>query len=960
MGVLPSRRLPAALLVRALLGCAGCVGCSEGGGALGGADGGAPDGPPADGDLGDGDGGGGGGVRTVERSCQGFRLRVSVLDDDTVRLHYLHRDTEQPDRGWFTDSGAFPGPSGLVVEEGPDRLRLTTAQIVLEVSGPACAVTVREAGADPSQSRVLWEDGGSFSATPMGAVSLAGTLAPGEHVYGLGEKTGAADRRGRRFQQWTSDPIWTDPQRRYTPESEPLYQAHPFLISLDDGRAKGAFLASSWRSSFDVGAADPARLALGADGGDLDLFLFFGPSPARVLEQYTRLVGRTPLPPRWALGYHQSRWSYAPASRLTQIADGFRQRGLPCDGLWLDIDYMRGFRSFTWDPVGFPDPSGLDAQLEGNGFKLTTIIDPGIKRDPGGGYAVFDDGLAGSHFVADGSGGSPFVGQVWPGAAVFPDFTRAATRSWWSGLLGGLLDHGVRGVWIDMNEPTSWTAAGIPPELPFDGDGQPATHAEVHNVYALLMARATWEGERARRPDRRPFVLTRAGFAGIQRFAAVWTGDAESTWAHLAMVAPMLQGLSVSGVPFVGSDVGGFSGGPGAELYGRWFELGTFSPFFRTHVQTGAPDQEPWAFGPEVESLAARQLALRYTLLPYLYGAFDEAARLGTPIVRPLWYELPADAGAPAHEDEFFFGPHLLVAPVTTAGAVSRPVYLPAGVFYDYYSGAASTGPAMIEASAPLGRIPLFVRAGAVIATQEPLHWVGERVLDTQTLEIFPGPPGTMQETTLYDDDGDGFAYQSGAYTRSTATVATSAVGTRVTLGSRQGAGAGSVRTLVLRVHGLALSPTAVRLDGTPVDAAWDEASRTVRVMTDASASGHQLEVDFDAGQLPAARPVDLEFMVALPPGTPAGTVYLATSARGWTPDGLALMPSADGTSASGRLTVPEGTLVLYKYTRGAWGAVEASGGCADLANRTLLAGWASGGSIARSDTVAAWRDRCP
>ena len=358
---------------------------------------------------------------------------------------------------------------------------------------------------------------------------------------------------------------------------------------------------------------------------------------------------------------------------------------------------MRGFRSFTWDGSRFPDPPKLLADLAKDGFKVVTIIDPGIKHDPNAGYTVYDDGVSGGHFVKRGDG-SLYLGQVWPGEAVFPDFTRPATRAWWSGLVGELVKTGVRGVWIDMNEPTSWTPGGFPDDVRFDGEGQPTDHREAHNVYALQMARATREGQTAARP----FVLTRAGFAGIQRFAAVWTGDMESSWEHLAMAPAMLLGLGLSGVPWVGTDVGGYSGGPGGELYARWLQLGSVSPFFRTHSQTGSPPQEPWAFGVELEAVNRRQLELRYRLLPYLYSLAREASTKGTPPLRPLLYEFAADPQTHAIGDELLLGPWLLAAPVLEAGKRTRQLYLPPGRWYDYWSRAVLEGGKQVTVAAPL------------------------------------------------------------------------------------------------------------------------------------------------------------------------------------------------------------------------------------------------------------------
>jgi alpha-glucosidase len=889
-------------------------------------------------------------TRAFERSCSaGVRLHVDVLDDAVVRFHYIRGDAPQAERGWFADFGAFAGPTALAVHEQGPALRLETAALVVVVDAQ-CEVRIED-----HADHLLWQDlpGGGFRAGADGSVELARKLAPGERVYGLGEKTGAGDRRGRRLVEWNSDPVWTDAEHQYRTVTDPLYQSHPFLIAVAEGRASASFLANSRRSWFDVGASDPDVLRFGAQGGDLDHVFVYGPAPADVLERFTRLTGRASMPPVWALGYHQSRWSYAPAARVNAIADGFRARLLPCDGLWLDIDYMRDHRSFTWDPVGFPMPESLIAGWGDKGFKLTAILDPGIKRDPDAGYDVYDEGVAGGHFLMT-MAGEPFVGKVWPGDAVFPDFSRAQTRGFWGVHVAAMARTGLRGFWIDMNEPTSWTDEGVPSTLPADGDGVPTTMAELHNVYALLMARATFEGALLAHPDTRPFVLTRAGFTGVQRYAAVWTGDVQSTWEHLSMVPAMLAGLGVSGVPFVGSDVGGFSGGPTAELYGRWFEMGTVSPFFRSHVQTGAPDQEPWAFGAEIEARAHELLGLRYRLMPYLYAAFDRAHRQGTPILRPIWFELPDESG---HDDELFLGDSLLVAPVLTEGATTRDVYLPAGTYYDFWSGAAYAGPAHVTVSSPLGRIPLFVRAGAVLPTSESVQYVGAGGVAVSALEVYPGPAGTRARSIVYQDDGDSLGYTRGEFARTAIDVAVTPAGMTLDVAPQEGDFAAPEHAALLRVH-LGTTPSAV-LDGdAPADWRWDADTRTAVVRLRAGLTPRRLTLDFDATQLPAPREVAVRFEVVVPGSTP-GPVYLATSLLGWRPDGLPLHPSADGTHWTGTVRAPEGALLLYKYTRGSWGLVESDPSCVDRPNRARVAAAGGGPQDGAVDQVDAWLDRC-
>jgi alpha-glucosidase len=618
---------------------------------------------------------------------------------------------------------------------------------------------------------------------------------------------------------------------------------------------------------------------------------------------------------------------------------------------------MDGFRDFTWNASTFADPSGMLSRLGGRGFKVTAILDPGIKSEPGGQYGAYNTGLANRHFIL-GADQNPVVREVWPGAAVFPDFTRESTRQWWGDLVGEFSKIGLRGSWIDMNEPAVFTKDGFPLDARVDGDANPTTFAEVQNVYALLMARATYEGSLRAAPDRRPFILTRAGFAGIQRYAAVWTGDAQSTWDHLAMTPSMLAGMGVSGMALVGSDIGGFGGSPAPELYGRWFELGSFSPFFRSHVATGAPDQEPWSFGSEVESLARRMLALRYTLLPYWYGSLVEATHTGTPIVRPLWFEFPSDDQASRHDDEFFIGRSLLAAPVTSANVTMRDVYLPAGVFYDYYTGASYQGPATVKMPAPLGRVPLFVRAGAVLPTQDVVDYVGAPSNGTTYLDVFPGPVGSASSIELYEDDGETNAYAAGAFAKTTVTMTVTGAGISLDIASPMGAYKTAASARVVRVHGVASAPSELLVDGARVAVGYEPGTRVVTVPAQSAGAAHTVVVKYDATIPATPRQVNVDLSLALPPSTPAGDIFMGTSALAWQPDGVKL--TRTGNTASGLLTVLEGTLVKLKATRGTWATVELTASCGDLANRELVADYGATGTVAAQLSVAAWADRCP
>jgi alpha-glucosidase len=477
-----------------------------------------------------------------------------------------------------------------------------------------------------------------------------------------------------------------------------------------------------------------------------------------VLERYTELTGRIGMPPLWALGNQQSRWGYMSADDLRDVARGFRERGIPCDVLYLDIDYMDGYRVFTFDDERFPDPAALMAELAADGFRVVTIVDPGVKVDEG--YRVYVEGRERGYYCrtfAD----EEYHNVVWPGLCAFPDFTDPAVREWWGDNHAALLDLGVAGIWCDMNEPGLFVPAQstMPDDVVHPGGGKPRLHAQVHNLYGSQMAQATRDGLARLRPERRPFVISRAGFTGLQRHALQWTGDNSSWWEHLWMSVPQLQNLGLSGMAFCGVDVGGFFGDSNGELLARWTETGIFQPFLRNHSQMGTVRQEPWAFGEPWESVCRDMLRLRMRLLPYLYGLFEEAHRTGAPILRPLLFEHPDDPVTYTADDEFLFGDALLVAPITRPGVEHRHVYLPAGTWVQWWTGEVLSGPAHVLAHAPLGRPALYAKANAAIPLWPERGHTGERI-DRLTLRVFvaPGEPVTRE---LYEDAGEGYGPSS-------------------------------------------------------------------------------------------------------------------------------------------------------------------------------------------------------
>ncbi len=843
-----------------------------------------------------------------------------------------------------------PGEPGAA-NSGSRRLREKTSWAR---RGPEAAYPARVELAPPGRE-ALWKP-------PRGTARwITRRSPPQERFYGLGEKAGYdLDRRGRTWTFWNSD------HPAYGAETDPLYVSVPFFVGLREGRAYGVFMNNTHRQVLDLAASDPTRYRWEVAAGEVDQFVFAGPSIAQVLERFTALTGRPFLPPRWTLGYHQSRWSYWPDSRVIEVCEGFRERDIPADGVWLDIDHMDGFRSWTWDPVGFPDPSGLVAAVEDLGFEVTAIVDPGLKVDPD--WDVYQAGIAGGHFLA-GADGTPFVGEVWSGPAVFPDFTRAETRAWWGSLAPRLTDHGVWGLWLDMNEPASfqeehgWT---LPDDVTASGEGTGTTMAEVHNVYALAEAWATWDGARQAVPGRRPFLLTRAGFAGIQRFAAVWTGDAASSFEALRMTLPMLLGLGLSGVPFVGSDVGGWTGFASPELFARWMAVGSVSPFFRGHVQQGTPDQEPWAFGVEVEDISRIHLKQRYRWLPYLYSLMWEASRTGAPVLRPLVFEFQDDPGTWDVADEAMLGPWLLVAPAVDPGAKERSVVLPPGRFLEWRSGAVWEGPATLVADLTLQALPVYLREGGVVPGGPDLRFSDEAPLDPLTLEVFPGPRET--EVTLYEDDGVSTACESGEYAATRFRVQATATGAVLRADPRTGALVPGDRRVRVRVRPVDGEVASVVLDGSPLPPAstleeldqspegWvHDVNDRALVVVFADRAPFRLEMTYDPALEGPAPDVLVPLRVHVPAGTPhAPPVHVSTSASGWQHQPLAWSPT-DPDTAEGAVRVPRGKWFEYKYTRGSWATVEKWAGCLEATNRYHF----GQAHPVQEDVVEAWADQC-
>lgn len=764
--------------------------------------------------------------RGLLAEVHGEQFRVDVLGADLVRLKMSRGGVfdEAPTVAVCTDPLSDPAPD-FTVERDEERVRLATSALVVSLWLDPFRLDVHRLDGTAVVETAADDQGRYWAyATLNDAFTVRRRCRQEDAIFGLGEKSGHHNRQGRDFTMWNTDvlnPAATaefthgkepgDPRGdRTSVDFDPLYVTIPFFYhqSLPSGTMVGSFLDNAYRGSYEFSVPEEYRITFA--GGQYTEYVFAGPDMPRILTEYTALTGRTAPPPMWALGYHQCRWFDYTQEAVEAIGRRHRDDGIPCDALWLDIEYMDGYRVFTWNTDRFPDVPGMLRRLSDDGFRVITIVDPGVKLEAG--YDVFDDGLERDVFCRT-EGGDTYVGQVWPGNTVFPDFVTEEARAWWGELNARHVQSGLAGIWNDMNEPA--TGEISPLTMRFDRGRQ--AHERHRNQYALLMAMATTEGLRNAMPDLRTFILSRAGFAGIQRFAANWMGDNQSRWDHLWVSIPMGAGLGVSGQAFVGADVGGFAGNCSAELYLRWMQYGTLTPFCRNHSEIGNVDQYAWAWGQVIEDLVREAVRLRYRLLPYLYTAFMRASETGEPVQRPLVFDFQYDAVASELDDQYLLGGDLLVAPVVSPGATSRQVYLPTGDWYDWHTDELLTGRQFVIAPTPLDRIPLYARAGAVVPmwTDAPPSTHGYHP-ETVDLHLFVPPSDGSHSSKLAEDDGLTFALRDGACFRTTFTLTRTGADMAL-VAAVEGQGYPEFRREWFRlvVHGAA--PQTVRVDGAPV-----------------------------------------------------------------------------------------------------------------------------------------------
>ncbi|WP_282056223.1 glycoside hydrolase family 31 protein [Maribacter luteus] len=689
-------------------------------------------------------------------SENGVILQITVLRNSALRFRYATENVFEPDFSYAISEDASRGYGDLEVSEEESYYLITTTKLKVLVDKLTMRIQISDHEGNIINEDEIgfhWEENYEYGGN---TVKMSKITQNAESYFGMGDKATHSNLKGKRVNNWCMD------QYAYGKDQDPLYKAIPFYIGLHKNQAYGIFFDNTFRSYFDFAHERRNVTSFWADGGEMNYYFFYGPEMSKVVKAYTNLTGTPELPPMWAMGYHQSKWSYFPESNVKALAAKFRELRIPCDALYLDIDYMDGFRCFTWDKKKFPDPKRMMAELNEDGFKTVVMIDPGIKIDKD--YWVYQEAMEEDYFCKRGDG--PYMkGKVWPGECHFPDFTNPEVREWWAELYKEFMSElGVHAVWNDMNEPAVMEVPTktAPLDTRHNYDGHPCTHRKAHNIYGMQMVRATYEGIKKYVYPKRPFVITRAAYAGTQRYSSTWTGDNVATWEHLWLANVQVQRMCMSGMSFVGSDIGGFAEQPNGELFARWIQLGVFHPFCRVHSSGDHGDQEPWSFDTDVTDIVRKYIELRYQLLPYLYTMFWKYSKFGEPMLKPLVYFDQEDTQTHFRTDEFIFGDHILVCPVQEPNAQGRRMYIPRGKWYNYWDDNIVTGGKEQWVEADIDVIPLFIKEGAIIPKFPVQQYVGELVIEKLDLEVY-FKLGT-ESSTVYEDAQDGYDYNKGDF----------------------------------------------------------------------------------------------------------------------------------------------------------------------------------------------------
>ncbi|WP_292948917.1 glycoside hydrolase family 31 protein [Olleya sp. UBA1516] len=737
-------------------------------------------------------------------------LQLTVLRDSVLRFRYTTTGTFDNDFSYAITKYASTGYNKLEIVENDEFYIIITSKLRCEVSKKDARVSIYDAITDEliNQDEIgfHWEESYEFGGN---IVKMSKTVNERESYFGLGDKPDHLNLKGKRFQNWVTDSY------AFGKETDPIYKAIPFFTGLHHGKAYGIFFDNTFRSYFDFGQERRNVTSFWAQGGEMNYYFIYGPKMQDVVENYTDLTGKPhQLPPLWALGFHQCKWSYYPEAEVKAVTSKFRELQIPCDAIYLDIDYMDGFRCFTWNKDHFPDPKRMVKELLDDGFKTVAIIDPGIKIDNE--YSVFKEALDKDYFCKRADG--PYMkGKVWPGECYFPDFTKPEVRDWWSGLFKELVeDIGIQGVWNDMNEPAVMEVPNktFPDDVRHDYDGNPCSHRKAHNVYGMQMARATYHGMKKFNYPKRPFVITRAAYSGTQRYTSTWTGDNVATWEHLWIANVQAQRMAMSGFSFAGSDIGGFAEQPQGELFTRWIQLGIFHPFCRVHSSGDHGDQEPWAFDEDVTDVVRKFIEIRYQLLPYLYTAFWNLVEHGTPILKSLVMYDQEDNQTHYRTDEFVYGDQILVCPIQEPNAKGRRMYIPRGSWYNFWTDELVEGGKEKWVDAEIDSMPIFIKEGAIVPKFPVQQYVDQTIIEELSLDVYFKLG--KESSQLFDDAHDGYDYTKGRYSFRTFKL-TGKSQELIIQQHKEGKYEATYKTFKLNIHALPFEINEIQIDNETV-----------------------------------------------------------------------------------------------------------------------------------------------
>ena len=733
----------------------------------------------------------------ISGETEAGRFLVSVYSNAIIRIQFsINEEFEENPFSII----ASPADQLGEISETEEGIQIKTDELILKINKSPFRCSYFT-----SEGELLSDDDHGLGIEIQGThLSMYRTLQEGERFLGMGEKTGHLDRRGSGFTHLNTDHFAFDKN------DDPLYASIPFFIGTHHGLSYGIYLDNSYRSDFNFGASNNRFSSIGIEGGDMDYYFIGGKNVQEIISNYATITGTIPLPPVWSIGYQQCRYSYYPQNEVKRLSEKFRDKKIPADVIVLDIHYMEKFKIFTWDGEKFPNPEAMIKALKEKGFEVVLICDPGIKELKG--YETYDSGIREDVFIKY-PDGTNYSGEVWPGWCHFPDFTAREVREWWQKKMKVYTDLGVKGYWNDMNEIATWGNM-MPDNIMFEFEGQKGTTKRARNIYGFQMARASYESTK-NLTNERPFTLTRAGFAGVQRYSALWTGDNISNDEHMLLAVRMILSLGMSGIPFAGSDIGGFVGSIEGRLFSRWIQIAAFTPFFRSHTVINSNSAEPWSFGEEVEEISTNFIRLRYKLLPYLYQTFRQASIDGTPVNRSLAIDHTSDdrVYSKEFENQFFFGDSVLVAPLESNQTV-RKVFLPKGDWYEFFTGEFTKGDRTFFQEVGYTHLPVYVKSSSIVPMYPEIGQHTRHIGKTLDIHIYHGEETC--EFDYYEDDGTTFEFESGGfYSRK---IKYSPASNEIEIGSPEGTYPSKIKTIQIWIHGADVSECTINKKSVDVE----------------------------------------------------------------------------------------------------------------------------------------------